>query len=265
MKSEGQKPNLGNNGPENDPRYLSSVERGFRVLDALSLSTGPMSLTELAQHTQLAVPTLQRLTTTLIEAGYVQKIAGTKRYCPTVRTVDLLHSYLSRNQFAKRAWPYLVKLREELGLDVSLSVPVSNSMIYVHRLPGYRGNFENTLPGKKIPMHLSASGRCLLSLKSKVDLKTYLESVPLASITPWSVTDPDTLMEEISQCRNLGYAFVKQEASPGMMTLACPITRGVEVIAGISVHAPVAGSDQAAFVATVIPAVVAMSQALSSG
>ena len=265
MKSEGQQPNLGNNGPENDPRYLSSVERGFRVLDALSLSTGPLSLTELAQHTQLAVPTLQRLTTTLIEAGYVQKIAGTKRYCPTVRTVDLLHSYLSRNQFAKRAWPYLVKLREELGLDVSLSVPVSNSMIYVHRLPGYRGNFENTLPGKKIPMHLSASGRCLLSLKSTNELAAYFENTSMEAITPWSLTDPTDLKVEILLCRDQGYALVKQEASPSMVTLACPVSKGAKAIAGVSVHTPVAGFEKSHFLTNVLSSVVSVSQALSQG
>ena len=249
--------------PENDPRYLSSVERGFRVLDALSLSTGPMSLTELADHTKLAVPTLQRLTATLIEAGYIEKIAGTKRYRPTVRTVDLLYSYLSRNQFAKRAWPYLVKLREELGLDVSLSVPLLNSMIYVHRLPGYRGNFENTLPGRKIPMHLSASGRCVLSLQSPAAIDTYFANEPLLSITPWSLTDPAELKTEIMRCQELGFALVKQEASPGMVTLACPVITGSVAVAGVSVHAPLAGFDQDVFLSSVLPPVVSVSQALS--
>lgn len=247
-----------------DPRYLSSVERGFRVLDALSLASGPMSLTELSRETKLAVPTLQRLTATLTEAGYVEKEPGTKRYRPTVKTVDLLYSYLSRNQFAKRAWPYLVKLREDLSLDVSLSVPLTNSMIYVHRLPGYRGNFENTLPGKKVPMHLSASGRCVLSLQGTALVETYLASDMITPLTPWSKTDPKILMEEISDCREQGYSIVKQEASPGMMTLACPITRGVDPVAGVSVHAPVAGIDQTDFLEKVLPTVVSVSQALST-
>lgn len=250
---------------ENDPRYLSSVERGFRVLDALSLSSGPMSLTELADHTGLAVPTLQRLTATLIEAGYVEKKAGTKRYRPTVRTVDLLYSYLSRNQFAKRAWPHLVKLREELGLDVSLSVPLSYSMIYVHRLPGFRGNFENTLPGRKVPMHLSASGRCVLSSKSAADLVTYFDNAPMQAITAWSLTEPVALKDEILHCRDQGYALVKQEASPGMVTLGCPVTEGSEVIAGLSVHTPLAGFKEQAFLENVLSAVVLVSQALSQG
>ena len=133
MSQEQQKKS---SNPKDDPRFLSSVERGFLVLDALSDGTGPMSLTEIAKNTGLTVPTLQRITATLVKTGYLEKKENSKRYGPTVKTVDLLFSYLSRNQFAKRAWPHLVKLREDLGLDVSLSVQTGSTMIYVHRLPG---------------------------------------------------------------------------------------------------------------------------------
>ena len=85
-----------------DPRFLTTVERGLRVLEAMSAHYGAMSLTELSRTTDLTVPTLQRLTATLVEAGYVEKESSSKRYKLTVKTVDLLFSYLSRTQFAER-------------------------------------------------------------------------------------------------------------------------------------------------------------------
>ncbi|KAE9627964.1 IclR family transcriptional regulator [Parasedimentitalea maritima] len=256
---------LENSDPKQDPRYLTSVEKGFRVLDALSVNSGPMSLTEISRKTELTVPTLQRLTSTLVEAGYVQKEMSSKRYRPTVKTVDLLFSYLSRNQFANRAWPHLVKLREDLGLDVSLSVPLGSSMIYVHRLPGYSGNFENTLPGKKVPMHYSASGRCILSQKSRDEIESYVSAAEVTPLTPWSISNPAELVDEIYLCRERGYALVKQEASPGIMTIACPVIREGEAFAGISVHVPAAGTAPASFIDKVLLPVVLVSQALSSG
>lgn len=248
-----------------DARFLTSVERGFRVLEALSDTTGPMSLTEISNATGLAVPTLQRLVGTLVQAGYLEKAAGSKRYQPTVKTVDLLFSYLSRNQFAKRAWPHLVKLREDLGLDVSLSIPSGLSMVYVHRLPGYSGNFENTLPGKKVPIYLSASGRCVLSLRNMDDVRRLLTKAPLERLTPWSATDPEVIVSSVEACRDAGYAIVRQEASPGTLTLACPVTVGAAAVAGLSVHAPVAGLDESEFIASVLGHVVSVSQALSTG
>jgi len=248
--------------PRDDPRFLTSVERGFLVLDTLSDSLGPMSLTEIAKSTGLAVPTLQRLTNTLIQAGYLEKDSGSKRYSSTVKTVDLLFSYLSRNQFAKRAWPHLVRLREDLGVDVSLSVPLGSTMIYVHRLPGYSGNFENTLPGKKVPIHLSASGRCVLSSMESERVRHYLASANLAPLTPWSITEPAALLEEIAKCRKNGFSVVKQETTFGTLTLACPIRKESEVVAGVSVHIPIAGTDENDFVCRVLPLVVSVSDAL---
>ncbi|WP_424987187.1 IclR family transcriptional regulator [Microbulbifer sp. S227A] len=251
--------------PKQDPRYLTSVERGFRVIDALSTSPDPLSLTEISRKTGLAVPTLQRLVSTLVEAGYAEREPNSKRYRLTIKTVDLLFAYLSRNQFAERAWPHLVKLKESLGVGVSLSIPLDRSMIYVHRLPGYAGNFENTLPGKKIPMHLSASGRCILSQRPQPEVEAYLATADLTALTPWSLTDPGQIIDEINLCRARGYALVKQESSPGLMALACPVMRETQVVAGVSAHAPMAGSDENGFVEKTLLPVVSVSRALGSG
>ncbi|MFV1493575.1 IclR family transcriptional regulator [Phaeobacter sp. JH18-32] len=249
---------------QDDPRYLSSVARGFRVLEELSVAPGPLSLSELARSTGLTVPTVQRLTATLTEAGYLEKVPETKRYRSTVKTVDLLYSYLSRNEFAKTAWPHLVRLREELKLDVSLSVPLGSSMIYVHRLPGYRGNFENTLPGKRLPMQLSASGRCYLAAKSDLDVQTFLNSSDLTPLTARSLVDPEQIFSAILECRANGYCLVEQETSLGLATIACPVTRGMDAVAGVSVHAPVAATLSETLVERVLPAVVSVALAIGS-
>jgi IclR family transcriptional regulator, pca regulon regulatory protein len=252
------------NATREDPRYLSSVERGFRVMEELASASGSLTLTELSRTTGLTVPTLQRLTATLMEAGYLEKETETKRYYPTVRTVDLLYSYLSRNEFAKAAWPHLVRLRETLKLDVSLSVPLGGSMIYVHRLPGYRGNFENTLPGKRLPMHLSASGRCYLASKNDEEIKDLLEAADLSKITTKSICEADAIFSAIIASRRNGYCLVDQETSMGLVTLACPVTRGKETVAGVSVHSPIAATPTDAFIDRVLPSLVSVALAIGS-
>ncbi|MCI2399073.1 IclR family transcriptional regulator [Aliiroseovarius subalbicans] len=249
---------------EDEPRYLTSVARGFRVLEELSVAPGPLTLSELARSTGLTVPTVQRLTATLTDAGYLEKEPDTKRYRSTVKTVDLLYSYLSRNEFAKTAWPHLVRLREELKLDVSLSVPLGSSMIYVHRLPGYRGNFENTLPGKRLPMQLSASGRCHLAAKSDQDVQSFLASSDLTPLTARSLIEPEDIFAAIEESRANGYCLVEQETSLGLATIACPVTRGMEVVAGVSVHAPIAAASRETLVERVLPTLVSVALAICS-
>lgn len=248
-----------------DPRFLSSVERGLNVLEALSSAPGPRSLTELSRSTGLAVPTLQRLTSALIEAGYLEKDAATKRYRQTVKTIDLLYGYLSRNVFAKASWPRLVRLREVLKMDVSLSVPRGRSMIYVHRLPGHWGSFENTLPGRQLPIHLSASGRCFLASKSDMEIQALLDDTDLVSLTHKSLVDADMILEEIQKAREKGYCMVDQETSPGLATLACPVLNGAQTIAGISVHSPIAVTPPDVLIEQALPTLVSVANAMRVG
>ena len=223
--------------PEEDQRYLSSVARAFSILEALSENHKGQSLTELSRATSVAVPTLQRMTKTLGAFGYITKNERTKRYSTAIRTVDLLHNYLASNELAKTAWPHLVRLRESTGLDVSFSVPTNGSMMYVHRLPSYRGDFENTLPGKKIPLHLSASGRCVLASWTADKIKEHLNNTMLSKQTTFSITSRDSLESQLAAVRAKGFCIVEQEVSMGASTIAAPVLGGISVRAGISIHA----------------------------
>lgn len=248
---------------KDDPRYLTSVERGFQVLETFSSSLGPLSLTDLKTATGLSIPTLQRLTTTLVEAGYLTKEPVSRRYQLTIRTIDLLYSYLSRNHFANSSWPHLVSLREELRRDVSLSVPQGHAMIYVHRLPGYRGNFENTLPGKQVPMHLSASGRCYMAAMSPAQLDAYFVDWTPVQLTNKSLNNKGEILEQITRCREQGYCIINQEVTTGVVTMACPVSRGGATRAGVSVHVPFAGMEPDALVETVLPTLATVAKAIS--
>ena len=222
--------------PEEDQRYLSSVARAFSILEALSENHKSQSLTELSRATSVAVPTLQRMTKTLEAFGYITKNERTKRYCTAIRTVDLLHNYLASNELAKTVWPHLVRLRESTGLGVSFSVPAGGSMMYVHRFPSYRGDFENTLPGKKIPLHLSASGRCVLASWTDDQIEEYLNNTVFSKQTAYSLTSRVSLGKQLTFVTANGYCIVEQEVSMGASTIAAPILEGNSVRAGISIH-----------------------------
>lgn len=216
----------------NDPRFLNSVSRGMEVIECLSGAIGAKSLTEIAQTTGLTIPTLQRLITTLVEAGYVDKTPLSKRYSLTVRTLDLLYFFLSRNSFAKTAWPHMVRLRSNLQLDVSLSLPLEDTMIYLHRLPKYRGIFDSTLPGKRVPLHLAASGHIYLATQTEEQIKLALDAMAPQNF------DRDVIWEQIMRSRLNGYGLVEDKNPSGLISIACPIIREGKFKAGISAHVP---------------------------
>ena len=250
---------------QEDQRYLSSVDRAFSILEALSANPRSQTLTELSRATGIAIPSLQRMTRTLEECGYLAKDEKTKRYAPAIKTVDLLHNYLASNELAKTAWPHLVRLRESSGLGVSFAVPNGNAMIYVHRLPGYRGDFENTLPGKMISMHLSASGRCALASWPAAAVDEYCAAAEFAELTQYTVRSASELKERLQRATDDGYCIVEQEVSTGVTSIAVPVRAGATVVAGISLHATsIARIEEQVFQSLVVR-LMQVGRALSSG
>jgi DNA-binding IclR family transcriptional regulator len=247
-----------------DARFLTSVARGMTVLEAFAERPGPMGLTELSRVTGLPIPTLQRLTATLVKACYLEKDEERRSYQLTVRSLDLLYAYLSRNWLARKLWPHLVRLREDLGMDVSVSFPRGRHMIYVHRLPGYRGSFENTLPGRQVPQFASASGRCYLAALSPEACRARIEETDRKKLTPMTRTGAEEILAEIDRCREVGFCLIDQEVSVGVLTLSCPIYRGTDVVAGLSVHHPRASANRDEFTSAVLPSLARVAQALEA-
>ncbi|MEO0945786.1 MAG: IclR family transcriptional regulator C-terminal domain-containing protein [Pseudomonadota bacterium] len=101
------------------------------------------------------------------------------------------------------------------------------------------------------------------SLQDNEQVHQLLNVTNLTAVTPWSKTDPEEILVEISKCRELGFAVVKQETSAGTITLASPVTKGSDAIAGVSVHSPIAGHYESEFIAKTLQSVVAVSRALS--
>ena len=217
-----------------DSRFLSSVQRSFTVLELVAANPPGLSLTEAATLSNFPLPTVQRMLNGLVSLGYLEKDRS-KRFHVSACAIELMAGYLARNRLAKASWPHLVKLREELGTDVSLSIPLGLNMIYVHRLPAHRGAFENTLPGKKRAMPFSASGRCVMAAWND-DLIAATFSDRLPSDTPYSVTTVDELLLEIEKVRKSGFCLVEQEAEIGTSSVAIPIRKGDKVVAGVTAH-----------------------------
>ena len=71
-----------------------------------------------------------------------------------------------------------------------------------------------------MPVHASATGKLLLAQLSAPRRRRLLESSPLESFTPTTITDPQRLEEEIRLSAERGYAIDAGEFLPGLVCVA---------------------------------------------
>lgn len=209
---------------EEDLLFISSVARGFRVLEAFTPARSELTLTELHRLTGMPVATIQRIVDTLMASGYVEKDSRHKTFRLTVQTLDLLFNFEMGNRVIKAVWPRLVQLRDDCGLRCSFCMLADTDIVHLLHVQSHpHADFRTAFVGRRLPALSTSGGRAILSMLDDEQLDDILANSALKPITPFTVTDKHVLREAILTARKKGYAFTDQQSIPYEVNVAAPI------------------------------------------
>ena len=125
------KPTFSGGGEQNKAGtlFVSSLEKGFRVLEAFREAPGDLGLTEIALRTGLDKSAAQRFTNTLHQLGYLEKDARSRRYRPASRLMDFSYTFLHQNRLAEIAVVRLINASKVHGTTVNLCEMIDTNII----------------------------------------------------------------------------------------------------------------------------------------
>ena len=220
--------------PEPSGQYVQSLARGLSVIRAFGRDRPSMTLSDIAEATQLTRATARRFLLTLIELGYVR--ADGRLFVLTPRVLELGFSYLSGLGLPEIVGPHLEQLSRQLNESASASVLDGGDIVYIARVPARRIMTVSITVGTRFPAHATSMGRVLLAGLDNDDLERYLASIARTALTENTVTDADALRTTLAQVRDQGWALVDQELEHGLRSIAAPL-RGPSgrVVAAINV------------------------------
>jgi IclR family acetate operon transcriptional repressor len=118
---------------------LGTVRNAVLLLDLLSEGPAFQQLTDLAERSELSVPTAHRLLRSLVLADLVEQDARTSRYSLGPEVARLSQRYLARLPVLSALAPYLVSLRNTLDTTVLVALLVRDFVVYVDRVDGPDG------------------------------------------------------------------------------------------------------------------------------
>ena len=88
--------------------FISSKQKGIKILDAFNDGTRRISLTEMVSKTGLNQSSVQRLVYTWEKLGYLEKEQGSKQYQLTPKTLDFSYNYLRANPLVEIATAHFI-------------------------------------------------------------------------------------------------------------------------------------------------------------
>lgn len=232
---------------------VASLARGLSVLRLFGERRTTMTITELAQASDLTAASARRILLTLRDLGYVRQDG--RRFGVTPKVLDLGYAYLSSMPVWQIAQPVLVRLSDEFNLAASSAVLDGLDIVYVVKAPHRRVSASYVGTGTRQPAHVTAMGRVLLAGLADDELDRAITAITYREYTPTSVTDPEQLRAILMEVRRRNYATIDQEYDFGLRALAVPIRDKLgNVVAAMNVAGHTRSCELDDLVARVLPA-----------
>lgn len=146
---------------------LGTVRNAVVLMDLLGEGPALQHLTDLAERSQMSIPTVHRLLRSLVLADLVVQDHQSSRYGLGPELTRLSNHYLSRLPLLGALSPYLSQLRDQLDHTVHVQILVRGEVVYVDRVDGAeRGPYRDT---HRVGPALSCAGGRVLAARATDD------------------------------------------------------------------------------------------------
>ncbi len=235
-----------------NPEYLSTLERGLRVLKAFDEDHPEMTLSEVAAKTGLPPAVARRCLITLVELGYVGQHERKFLLRPAVLTIG--SAFLASMQIEQVVLPPLQHLRDQTGDSASLCVLSGAEILYVAHVSTDRRFRVAAGVGTRFPFHATSLGKALAAHLPEDECTALLSRAPFQRFTERTVTERPALADRLHLIAERGYDSALDELDYGIVSVAVPIFgRDKRVIASINCSTSTTRISQDELVRTRLP------------
>jgi DNA-binding IclR family transcriptional regulator len=219
-----------------DGNAVKSVETLLRIVDALYRRDGA-GVTELATELGVAKSTAHRHLLTLERNEYVVREGGD--YYLGLRFLELGHYTRTRKDLYGVAAAGVEELAAETEERAQFVVEEHGFVRYVHRETGARAVETDSGLGRRAYMHAVAAGKAILAELPEARVREVLDRRGLPALTANTITDEETLFEELATVRERGVSFNDEESIDGLRAVGVPVrSPDGEVLGALTVAGP---------------------------
>jgi DNA-binding IclR family transcriptional regulator len=225
---------------ESTPKVIQSVQRAIDILECFDYEKKELSLSEISEALNLNPSTVHGILLTLQMNEYIEKLPEKTKYKLGIKLIEKGTMVLDSLDLRDIVRPYLELLTNKFKETSHLCIYRNNTLYVIDKLESLLSTFFMTSEvGLKIPLHSSASGKLILAYLDEKDLNKVLKGINLRRYTENTLSDIDTIKQDLKKIKSQGYSFENEEIELGLYTIAAPIfNHKSDIIATISVLGP---------------------------
>lgn len=216
----------------------NTLLKGLAVLELLSRSDQPLTLTQIGRELGMVKSNVHRLLHGLVDTRFVLRDeAG--GYSASIKLWELGSAVLGKLDLRRHADRQMEALMVSTGESVHLSVLDGLEVVYVHKVDSPNPVRAYTQIGGRAPAGCVATGKALLAFGAPSVISRAIAA--LQTHTDTTITDPRVFAKEMQRVRTRGYAINRGEWRDEIWGMAAPVmdARG-QAIAAIGISGPAA-------------------------
>jgi DNA-binding IclR family transcriptional regulator len=223
-----------------------AVERALNILEAAAQRRDGMTNSEISRKLAIPKSSASYILRTLERRGYLRREAETGRYRLGLKILSLGGDAQANLDIADLALPFMRTLSDKIRMTVHLAVLDQAEAVYIEKVeaPGF---FKvNTWVGRRMFLHSTSVGKCLLAWLPKHEIETMVKQQGLKKRTPKTITSISKLIADLEQVKQSGYAVDDEENSLGARCLGAPVFDAMgNVAAALGVSGTLTQTDEA--------------------
>ena len=208
-------------GLEKRADFVTSLDRGLRVLQTFSREHAQLTLSEVAALTALSPATARRSLHTLENLGYVGRLG--RRFLLRPKVLSISSGYLSAINAEMVLQPFLQDLVNEVGGSSSVTILDDLQIVYLAHASANRAIRLTAGVAARYPAYATSMGRVLLAFQPDWVLDAYFARATLRKLTEHTETNPTALRRILKETRAKGYTSIQDELDYGIVSVSLPI------------------------------------------
>ncbi|SDX02776.1 IclR family transcriptional regulator [Lysobacter enzymogenes] len=224
------------------PAAVKSADRTVMLLEVLAASPHAMTLTELQQALDVPKSSLYMLLQTLVARGWLSCDLRLGTYGIGVRALLVGTSYLDQDPVVQAAAQVISELRVRINETVHLARLDGGDVVYLASRESQHHLRVISRVGRRVPAYATSLGKALLAARSDAEVDALLPA-KFVALTENTVRDRRALHRQLAEVRARGYAFEREENTPGLCCFAVALPHGLLAQDAISCSVPLARLD----------------------
>jgi IclR family acetate operon transcriptional repressor len=199
-----------------------SVIKAFAILNAFRDAEGWLSSGELSRRANLPLASGYRLIQTMEKIGIIAK-GKRGQYRPGMMLLSISRGVPLLEFLKDASEPVLAELAMSLDLTVHLAVLENGMVSFIGKHAGAASFPLHTRVGTQSEAYSSALGKVLLAGLNRAQVESFIMDGQLVALTPFTITSPFRLREELEAVRKRGFAADDRETHIETCCLAVPV------------------------------------------